>query len=64
MSGKGDKVPGNDLDREEQKALIKEAFREWLDEKYAEFGKWTFNKIMGLCFVAVVSLLVIYGFWK
>jgi hypothetical protein len=57
-------APMSDLDREEQKALIKEAFKEWLDEKYAEFGKWTFNKILGLGFVALVGYLVIHGFWK
>lgn len=32
-----------EFDREEHKEIIKEAIREWLDEKYATFGKWTFH---------------------
>lgn len=45
------------------KEAMKEALKEWLDEKYAAFGKWTLHGIMasGLAFLAY--LLVANGFW-
>ena len=47
---------------EHQKQIIKEAFKEWLDEKAGEFGKWTFNFIFTAAFGALVYLLVTHGF--
>ena len=35
-----------DLDREEQKAAIKEAISEWLDVQFAVVGRWTVNGIL------------------
>lgn len=42
-----------ELDREEQKAIVKEAIQEWLDMKYTEFGKWTLHGLLA----AVVGIL-------
>jgi len=53
-----------DIDKEEQKSLLKEAFHEWLDYKWAEFGKWTAK---GLATAAIGSLLYFiatHGGWK
>ena len=43
-----------ELDREEQKKIVKEAITEWLDFKYTQFGKWTLHGILaaGLAFLA------------
>ena len=41
------------LTDEEQKKLIKEALKEWLDAQFAAFGKWTFMGLLSLLFVAV-----------
>jgi len=35
----------SDLDQDDVKAALKEGLREWLDEKFAAFGKWS---LMGL----------------
>jgi hypothetical protein len=62
MSGKETVMP--EFDREEQKAIIKEAFREWLDEKYLQFGKWSFTRLGTLALTAFVLYLVAHGFIK
>lgn len=49
-----------EFDKEAQKELIKEAFKEWLDSKVTEFG-WFAIKTMalaicgGLLYVALIS---------
>lgn len=41
------------FDEEEQKKIIKEALKEWLDAQFAAFGKWTFMGLLSVLFVAV-----------
>ena len=43
-----------DLDKETQKAAIKEAISEWLDVQFAVVGRWTVN---GIIAVALAGLL-------
>lgn len=44
-----------DFDPKQQKEIFKEAIKEWMDEKYAEIGKWT---------VRVLTTAVLTGlFW-
>lgn len=45
-------MPEN-LSDDEQKKIIKEALKEWLDAQFAAFGKWTFMGLLSLLFVAV-----------
>lgn len=45
---------------EEMKRVLKQALREWLDEKFASFGRWSFYGIMaaalfGLAYLAFVG---------
>jgi hypothetical protein len=42
----------HDLDRDERKALIKEALTEWLEKQWAAFGKWTAKGIGAAAFSA------------
>ena len=53
-----------DLDREEQKEIVKEAIREWLDEKYSSFGKWTLHGVLASVLGAVAYYLVAHGGFK
>lgn len=46
-----------ELDKEEWKALVKEALQEWLDRQFATFGKWT---MAGLLSAALAGLLYLY----
>lgn len=46
-------------DKDEQtKEVVKEALREWLDEKYAEFGKWTLHGLIAAALVGLVYFIV------
>lgn len=51
-----------DITPEEQKKILKEAMQEWLDAKYAEFGKWTFRGVLAAALVALVIFLTAHGF--
>lgn len=44
------------LDPENQKEIMKAAIREWLDDAFAEFGKWTLKGILALAFCGCVYL--------
>ena len=49
-------------DQDDQKRLIKEAFKEgvkeWLDEKYQLVGKWTIRGFLALLLAALVMLIL------
>lgn len=44
------------IDPEAQKKAIKEAINEWLNEKFAEFGRWTFYGITAAALAGLVYL--------
>lgn len=45
-----------DLNPSEQKELIKQAIKEWMDEKYAEIGRWTVRVLL----TTTLSALLFY----
>ena len=49
------------MTKEEQKEILKQALQEWLDAKYAEFGKWTMRGLMAAALVGLVMLLTSHG---
>jgi len=53
---------------EEQKEIIKQAFREaiqeWLDKQFAAFGRWTFYGILSVALSIVAYVWFHLGFWK
>lgn len=51
-----------DLD-EDKKRIIKEALKEWMDERYAEFGRWAFVSIMAFIFAGLVYFALIASGW-
>lgn len=48
----------------EVKRLLKEAIREWLDEKYLEFGKWSARAIAAAFLVAVIYFILQMNGWR
>jgi len=44
------------LTKDEMKQAMKEGLKEWLDERYTEFGRWTF----GMLFVAIIGALAYF----
>lgn len=53
-----------DLRREEDKAIIKEAFKEWLDDHVKEFGWWSIKTIGAFCLGAFLVYIVTHGLIK
>jgi hypothetical protein len=57
----------NDLDKDEQKEMLKAAFREvaeeWLDRQFATFGKWTAAGIASLLLVMALYLWLNMNGW-
>lgn len=48
-----------DQDKEERKEIVKEALKEWLDDKFLEFGKWSAAAIA----VSFLAAVVYFIFW-
>jgi len=53
----------SDLDKQDVKEALKEAIREWLDEKYSAFGKWTFHGLAAMALCGVVYVAMISNGW-
>jgi len=54
----------SELDKNEIKNVIKESAREWLDEKFLQFGKWSAGAAAAATFYALLYfILTMYG-WK
>lgn len=43
-------------DRETEKDIMKEAIREWLDDAFAAFGRWTAGGLLAAAFAGCVYL--------
>ena len=56
-------MPEN-IDRSVLKEAVKEAIREWLDEKYRDFGRWSAHGLMAMALAGVVYLALIESGWK
>lgn len=52
------------LNTEERKEIVKEAIREWMEEKYKEIGKWTVRAFFVGLFGALVYFMLIVNGWK
>lgn len=64
MQERREKPTAFHIRREEDKDIVKEAFKEWLEEKFADFGKWTMKSLAAMCFGAIVVFLVTHGWIK
>lgn len=51
------------IDPNIQKQAVKEALREWLDDQFASFGKWTFTGLLAAAFVGLVYLALTGAGW-
>ena len=53
--------------REGDKDILKQAFkegmREWLDEKFSEFGKWSMRGIAAMALVAMTWFILVSQGW-
>ncbi|HLP99271.1 MAG TPA: hypothetical protein VK149_12590 [Sideroxyarcus sp.] len=51
----------DEQDSDAVKAALKEGLREWLDEKYAAFGKWSLHGLLASGLGALAYYLVAHG---
>jgi hypothetical protein len=51
------------IDPEVQKQAVKEAIREWLDEIFAAFGRWSITAILAAAFAGLVYLALTGAGW-
>lgn len=52
-----------ETDKEMLKEALKEAGKEWLNEQFATFGKWTALGLLSALFYGAVKLTVALGWW-
>lgn len=51
------------IDEDTIKRAVREVLREWLEEKYAAFGKWSLMGLGALFFVSIVYFIVLMNGW-
>lgn len=49
---------------EEQKEILKQALKEWMDERFAAFGRWTFYGFLVAAWGALAYLILYSEGWK
>lgn len=54
----------SDLDPSEQKEIFKQAIREWMDERYAEVGRWTIRVLITTALTALLWVYIKSGGFK
>lgn len=52
------------LERDEMKAALKQAIKEWLDEKFAEFGRWSMGAVLAAGLAALVYFILVMNGWQ
>lgn len=52
-----------DLTKEEVKDVMKEALREWLDDKFADFGKWSLVGVGASTLALLAYFILISNGW-
>lgn len=52
------------LSPHEQKEVLKQALSEWLDTKFAAFGKWSLGGIAAITFAALAYWVLTSHGWK
>jgi hypothetical protein len=49
---------------EQTKQALKEALKEWLDEKFATFGKWAFLSLAAAALGALIYFILQMNGWR
>lgn len=52
-----------ELQPKEVEEAVKKALREWLDEKYSQFGKWTLHGLIAAGLGGLVWLFMVSSGW-
>lgn len=46
-----------------QRRIVKEAIKEWMDEKFVDFGRWTFTAFLASLLGALIYFMLIANGW-
>lgn len=52
------------LEQDPMKSAVKAALKEWLDEKFAEVGKWSVRGILAAGLAALAYFILTYHGWR
>lgn len=52
------------LSKEEIKAALKEAHKEWLDAQFATIGKWAFRSLVAMAISILIYFFLTIGGWR
>lgn len=52
------------ITQDDVKIVLKDALKEWLDEKFTAFGKWTFRGLASAAVFALVYFILTMNGWK
>lgn len=50
--------------KDDQKEAMKQAIKEWLDERFNQFGRWTFNALAAAFFAALIYFVLKMNGWQ
>ena len=50
-------------DKAMMKEVVKETLREWLDEKFTQFGKWSFYGLVAMFLAGIVWIFMLQNGW-
>ncbi len=51
------------LTQAEMRAAIRDAIKEWLDERFAEFGRWSLGAFMASLLAALIVFILHMNGW-
>lgn len=51
------------MNEEEMKKAMKQAIKEWLDEQFSSFGRWSFYGLAALALAALVYFVLSMNGW-
>lgn len=52
------------MNSDETKAALKEALKEWMDENFAQFGRWSFYSLLTLVSGGLIYLFLVTRGWN
>lgn len=51
------------MSEDEMKRVMKDALKEWLDEKFSAFGKWSFGAVGAMALAALTYFILWINGW-
>lgn len=53
-----------EISRDEMKQAVKEALKEWLNDKFTTFGKWSMTSLAAIALAALVYFILRMNGWQ